>query len=237
VNSKPPKRLRPKSEEGSLEPIDIAAWRRKLAPLYSEPFLADRSGPEIIELVRALGRLGVELPVARETRSVRHRTADERARKFLEEAVAIEQTSAQEAGTPVLDSSGTINGMVVVLRDASSEVRRDQDLTHRANHDALTGLQNRAAFARHLAEVFGRSRMRDRPAVLLALDLDRFKALNDAAGHAAGDAALINVAQVCRATVRSSDIVAGWAATNSPSFSTIARASAPMCLDRNCFAL
>jgi diguanylate cyclase (GGDEF)-like protein/PAS domain S-box-containing protein len=110
--------------------------------------------------------------------------------------------------SPVMDSSGTVSGMVVVLRDASSEVRRNQDLNHRATHDALTGLHNRAAFEQHLAEVFGRSRMLDRPAALLAIDLDRFKALNDAAGHAAGDAALAKVAQVCRATVRSSDLVA-----------------------------
>jgi diguanylate cyclase (GGDEF)-like protein/PAS domain S-box-containing protein len=110
--------------------------------------------------------------------------------------------------SPVLDSSGTVSGMVVVLRDASSEVRRAQELTHRATHDALTGLHNRAAFEQHLAEVFGRTRMLDRQAALLAIDLDRFKALNDAAGHAAGDAALAKVAQICRATVRSSDMVA-----------------------------
>jgi diguanylate cyclase (GGDEF)-like protein/PAS domain S-box-containing protein len=110
--------------------------------------------------------------------------------------------------SPVLDSSGTVNGMVVVLRDASSEVHRAQDLAYRANHDGLTGLHNRAAFERHLTEIFGKSRMLDRQAALLAIDLDRFKALNDAAGHAAGDAALAKVAQVCRATVRSSDVVA-----------------------------
>jgi diguanylate cyclase (GGDEF)-like protein len=87
-------------------------------------------------------------------------------------------------------------------------MRRAQDLTHRANHDALTGLHNRAAFEQDLAGIFGRSRLLDRPAALLAIDLDRFKALNDAAGHAAGDAALCKVAHVCRATVRSSDMVA-----------------------------
>ncbi len=110
--------------------------------------------------------------------------------------------------SPVVDASGIVTGTVVVLRDASNEVRRAQDLTHRANHDALTGLHNRAAFEQNLAEVFARSRLLDCPATLLAIDLDRFKALNDIAGHAAGDAALCKVAQVCRATVRSSDIVA-----------------------------
>jgi diguanylate cyclase (GGDEF)-like protein/PAS domain S-box-containing protein len=110
--------------------------------------------------------------------------------------------------SPVVDSSGSVTGTVVVLRDASGEMRRAQDLTHRANHDALTGLHNRAAFEQDLAGIFGRSRLLDRPAALLAIDLDRFKALNDAAGHAAGDAALCKVAHVCRATVRSSDMVA-----------------------------
>ncbi len=42
----------------------------------------------------------------------------------------------------------------------------------------------------------------------MAIDLDRFKTVNDAAGHAAGDAMLRKVAETCRATVRSSDIVA-----------------------------
>jgi len=110
--------------------------------------------------------------------------------------------------SPVVDASGMVTGTVVVLRDASNEVQRAQDLTHRANHDALTGLHNRAAFEQNLAEIFARSRLLDRPATLLAIDLDRFKALNDTAGHAAGDAALYKVAQVCRATVRSSDMVA-----------------------------
>jgi diguanylate cyclase (GGDEF)-like protein/PAS domain S-box-containing protein len=110
--------------------------------------------------------------------------------------------------SPVLDSSGMVTGMVIVLRDASSEMNRAQDLTRRANHDALTGLYNRGAFSQRLTEIFGKSRVLDRPAALLAIDLDRFKALNDAAGHAAGDAALCRVAEVCRASVRATDTVA-----------------------------
>lgn len=84
------------------EPIDIAAWRRELEPLYPAAFLAARSDPEIIELVRALGRLGVQLPAEAEyppgRRAVRRASAADRRQKFLEEAIAIEQTSAQKAG-------------------------------------------------------------------------------------------------------------------------------------------
>jgi len=46
-----------------------------------------------------------------------------------------------------------------------------------------------------------------RPAAVMAIDLDRFKAVNDAAGHAAGDAVLCKVAEACRLAVRLSDIV------------------------------
>jgi diguanylate cyclase (GGDEF)-like protein/PAS domain S-box-containing protein len=110
--------------------------------------------------------------------------------------------------SPVLDSSGVVSGMVIVLRDATTEMSSTQDLKHRANHDPLTGLYNRSAFQQRLVEVFERAQQLDRPAALLAIDLDRFKAVNDSAGHAAGDAVLLKVAEACRAHVRSSDTVA-----------------------------
>jgi diguanylate cyclase (GGDEF)-like protein len=110
--------------------------------------------------------------------------------------------------SPVLDSAGLVTGMVIVLRDASGEITRSQDLDRRANHDALTGLFNRAAFDQKLNEVFSRSHLLDRSVALLAIDLDQFKAVNDSAGHAAGDAVLCRVAEVCRSKVRSSDTVA-----------------------------
>ena len=110
--------------------------------------------------------------------------------------------------SPVLDAARLVTGMVIVLRDASTEVNRSQELTHRANHDALTGLYNRAAFEQKLIEIFSRAHLLNRSVALLAIDLDRFKAVNDSAGHAAGDAVLSKVAEVCRGKVRSSDIVA-----------------------------
>jgi diguanylate cyclase (GGDEF)-like protein len=96
----------------------------------------------------------------------------------------------------------------VVFRDSTLEVARDRDLQFRAMHDPLTGLSNRNEFEHKLGAVFKGARHLNRPAAVLAIDLDRFKALNDAAGHAAGDAMLCKVGEVCRATVRSSDTVA-----------------------------
>jgi diguanylate cyclase (GGDEF)-like protein len=74
--------------------------------------------------------------------------------------------------------------------------------------DPLAGLSNRAEFEERLRTVFGKARHLDRHAALIAIDLDRFKAVNDGAGHAAGDAVLCKVAAACRLAVRLSDTVA-----------------------------
>ena len=110
--------------------------------------------------------------------------------------------------SPVLDSNGFVIGLVIVLRDATMEADRDRDLRHRALHDPLTGLSNRADFESRLRDIFRKTHHLERPAALLAIDLDRFKAVNDGAGHAAGDAMLRKVAAVCQNCVRSSDVVA-----------------------------
>jgi diguanylate cyclase len=110
--------------------------------------------------------------------------------------------------SPVIDARGLVNGMVIVLRDATLDVDRARDLQYRAMHDPLTGLSNRTEFAQQLSAAFKQARHLNRPAAVMAIDLDRFKALNDTAGHAAGDAMLRKVAIACRTTVRSSDTVA-----------------------------
>jgi diguanylate cyclase (GGDEF)-like protein/PAS domain S-box-containing protein len=110
--------------------------------------------------------------------------------------------------SPVLNATGLVGGMVIVLRDATLDVDRARDLQYRAMHDPLTGLSNRTEFENHLTAAFKRAHHLNRPAAVLAIDLDRFKAINDAAGHAAGDAMLRKVADACRNTVRSSDTVA-----------------------------
>ncbi len=109
--------------------------------------------------------------------------------------------------SPVLETTGVLSGMVIVFHDVTLDVDRTRDLQHRAMRDALTGLSNRAEFEQRLRTVFGKARHLDRPAAVMALDLDRFKAVNDAAGHAAGDAVLCKVAEECRLAVRLSDIV------------------------------
>jgi diguanylate cyclase (GGDEF)-like protein/PAS domain S-box-containing protein len=110
--------------------------------------------------------------------------------------------------SPVLETTGVVSGMVIVFHDMTLHVDRTRDLEQRAMRDPLTGLGNRAEFEERLRTVFRKARHLDRPAALMAIDLDRFKAVNDAGGHAAGDAVLCKVAAACRLMVRLSDLVA-----------------------------
>jgi diguanylate cyclase (GGDEF)-like protein len=81
--------------------------------------------------------------------------------------------------------------------------RTREDLERRAMHDALTGLMNRAGFEQELERLV-RPGAYDQ--VLVYLDLDRFKSVNDAAGHAAGDALLVQIAGIVRECVRQDDV-------------------------------
>jgi diguanylate cyclase len=99
-------------------------------------------------------------------------------------------------------SKGTIWTM-----DDVTEVREQRErLTWTSSHDSLTGLANRAAFEVLLERASARAA--SDPFCALFIDLDRFKQVNDTAGHAAGDAVLRDVANLLAAQVRKMDTVA-----------------------------
>lgn len=108
--------------------------------------------------------------------------------------------------TPFGDDGGAA-GVLVVLRDASRTRDVMRRLHVRANHDALTGLYNRAEFERRAARTLAGITPGDRYA-LLYLDLDGFKHINDTYGHAAGDAVLRQVARILRLRSRAGDTLA-----------------------------
>jgi len=76
-----------------------------------------------------------------------------------------------------------------------------------ADHDVLTPALNRRGFVAAMRGAMAFCQRHTVPAVLLYLDLDGFKTVNDALGHAAGDAALVQVAVLMRANLRGSDTV------------------------------
>lgn len=74
-------------------------------------------------------------------------------------------------------------------------------------HDALTGAYNRHFFVELSQQAIRQSRMREQPASMLMLDLDNLKQINDHHGHAAGDQALAQVAQLCRGALSANDLL------------------------------
>ena len=77
-----------------------------------------------------------------------------------------------------------------------------------SSHDALTGLANRREFELAMAREVDRVARTGEPTLLLMIDIDRFKQINDTHGHAVGDLALISVARVLHASIRPMDTVA-----------------------------
>lgn len=96
-----------------------------------------------------------------------------------------------------------------LLSQIGERLRVEQQLTHQATHDALTGLPNRSQLLERLSQAIERAQAEpDRTFAVLFLDLDRFKLVNDSVGHSAGDELLIETGRRIVDAVRSDDTVA-----------------------------
>jgi diguanylate cyclase (GGDEF)-like protein/PAS domain S-box-containing protein len=112
------------------------------------------------------------------------------------------------SGKPVFQPDGLFQGYRIVGLDVTEAHRISQQLAHQATHDVLTELVNRREFERRLEHALSSAREHGLPCTLCYLDLDRFKLVNDTAGHMAGDAMLKQVGQVLRHHIRSRDTLA-----------------------------
>jgi diguanylate cyclase (GGDEF)-like protein len=111
----------------------------------------------------------------------------------------------------LIDDPAPLIGVIVLLGalvvaqqpllDAETRWRRNAVL------DPLTGLLNRQGLQRRFREVAEQARLTDQPVSLVALDLDEFKRINDAHGHARGDAVLKDVAYALRKSLRSFELL------------------------------
>jgi len=103
----------------------------------------------------------------------------------------------------------TINGTIYIYQDISERKSFEAQITHQAFHDALPGLPNRPLFSERLERALERSRRRPEYFyAVLMIDLNKFKAVNDSLGHAAGDQLLIEVGKRLSTCVRAVDTVA-----------------------------
>jgi diguanylate cyclase (GGDEF)-like protein/PAS domain S-box-containing protein len=97
---------------------------------------------------------------------------------------------------------------VAVIRDVTERRRMEVALEHRALHDPLTDLANRSLFFDRLHQAISGARREGGQIALVMLDLDGFKAINDAHGHAVGDGLLKKLAERLRRGLRSTDTAA-----------------------------
>jgi diguanylate cyclase (GGDEF)-like protein/PAS domain S-box-containing protein len=111
------------------------------------------------------------------------------------------------SAAPVRTPEGRVIGAVLVFQDVTQSRALQKKLAHSASHDPLTGLANRSAFEHALAVAVDSASAGARHA-LCFIDLDRFKPVNDTAGHAAGDELLRMVGETIRGVCRSGDLAA-----------------------------
>ncbi|WP_432537078.1 bifunctional diguanylate cyclase/phosphodiesterase [Kineococcus arenarius] len=110
---------------------------------------------------------------------------------------------------PVLELLATLLGQVLAAERLRAQAdAREAALRWRALHDDLTGLANRAMFLDRLTHALELHRRDRRPLAVLSIDIDDFRAVNDALGHAGGDELLTRVAERLRGVVGAGDTLA-----------------------------
>ena len=96
----------------------------------------------------------------------------------------------------------------VLAVDVTEQEKLNQELFHRAQHDALTGLPNRLLLDDRIEQCLLRSSREHKKAVLFTMDADRFKLINDTYGHLVGDETLKAIADRLKVRIRSVDTIA-----------------------------
>jgi diguanylate cyclase (GGDEF)-like protein/PAS domain S-box-containing protein len=109
---------------------------------------------------------------------------------------------------PVFDESNKFQHYIGLFSDITLEKEQQKALEHMAYHDPLTQLPNRTLFSDRLQQVLARATRNKEMVAICYFDLDKFKPINDALGHEAGDQLLIQLTARLRENLRESDTIA-----------------------------
>ena len=119
------------------------------------------------------------------------------------------EIAIQDSAAPIRDRGGSVIGAVMVFHDVSKERRLRRALSYQASHDALTGLINRREFENRLSDAVASARGNaNLKHVLIYVDLDQFKLVNDTCGHPAGDRLLKQITGLLQTRIRTNDTLA-----------------------------
>ncbi len=162
--------------------------------------------PEVFTILNEATREPLEDPVSRSLREGRVVTDADNTVLVNRRG---QEIAIQDSAAPIRDRAGRIIGVVMVFHDVSKERRLRRALAYQASHDVLTGLINRREFENRLNEALLTARSDPGVAhVLLYLDLDQFKLVNDTCGHQAGDRLLKEITGILQTRVRAKDTIA-----------------------------
>ena len=181
----------------------IQSWNQRFLDLWSVPveLLADGDRVPVVAHVASL----VADPVMFLERAaqVGHDPEDE-TRDLIEfrDGRCFERFS-----TPQCIDGGAV-GRVWSIRDVTEQRRLQEELSHQAFHDPLTGLANQALFRDRVDHALARVDRQGGRLAVLFMDLDRFKRVNDSLGHKAGDDLLVAMAERLRGVLRTADTAA-----------------------------
>jgi len=138
------------------------------------------------------------------------------AQKTAASPTAAISVSASVLGIPEAEFTPRVRDAIMTLMHEVDRLRREveqmrervEDLAKAADQDVLLPILNRRAFVREVSRFVAFAERYGTPASLLYFDLNNFKAVNDAYGHAAGDAALRHFAELIASQIRDSDVLA-----------------------------
>jgi diguanylate cyclase (GGDEF)-like protein len=182
----------------------LVVWNRRFVELYDIPEKFLKVGTPYEDIVADRFARGVTKTDASPT------TVEAKVAQLSALAADSHRVDEMADGRLILLSRQPMagGGWLSIMEDITERRRAEAEIVHLARHDVLTGLPNRAQFNEKLEEAGRRLKRGGAAITVMMVDLDRFKAVNDSLGHAAGDALLIEVGRRLKSTLRETDLLA-----------------------------
>jgi diguanylate cyclase (GGDEF)-like protein/PAS domain S-box-containing protein len=178
----------------------ITSWNEALEKMNGIP-AASVLGRPVTEALPWVSRFGI---LDRMQRALRGEVVPETEIQLTEPQTGRTYWSSDSYG-PLYDADGSISGVIGTIRDVTKYKETEGQLRYMGLHDLLTGLANPRRFEIELDRL---SKSREYPVTIMSFDVDGLKLYNDAFGHAGGDKAIQECADLLRDCMREGDVLA-----------------------------